>query len=169
MSYECDQRHADLIVSNLGLTGGNSRVTPGIKCDAPENYPALSGGDRVMYRSNVARGIYISQDRPDISFAVEELSRQQSCPVESEFESLKRLGRYLTGSSRLVQMFRYQDESQLVTYVDTIFAGCLKTRKSTSGGMIMHGSNVIKHWSSTQYVIALPSGDAEHDGLVKGQ
>ena len=108
------------------------------------------------------------QDRLDVSFAVKELSRQQSCPIESDGESLKRLGRYLIGAPRLVQLFRVQGESQLVTYVDTNFAGCLRTRKSTSGGMIMHGGNVVKHWSSAQSVIALSSGEAEYYGLVKG-
>ena len=32
----------------------------------------------------------------------------------------------------------------------------------------MHGSNLIKHWPSTQSVIALSSGEAEYYGLVKG-
>ena len=32
----------------------------------------------------------------------------------------------------------------------------------------MHGRNVIKHWSSTQSVIALSPGEAEYYGLVKG-
>ena len=53
-------------------------------------------------------------------------------------------------------------------YVDTDHAGCLETRKSTSGGIIMHGCHGIKTWSATQQVIALSSGEAEYDGMVKG-
>ena len=53
-------------------------------------------------------------------------------------------------------------------YVDTDHAGCLETRKSTSGGIAMHGCHSIKTWSSTQQVIALSSGEAEYYGMVKG-
>jgi hypothetical protein len=50
---------------------------------------------------------------------------------------------------------------------DTDFAGCVKSRKSTSGGLIVHGGHVIKSWSTNQAVIALSSGEAESYGLVK--
>ena len=53
-------------------------------------------------------------------------------------------------------------------YVDTDHAGCLETRKSTSGGIVMHGWHNIKTWSATQQVIALSSGEAEYYGMVKG-
>ena len=53
-------------------------------------------------------------------------------------------------------------------YVDTDHAGCLETRKSTSGGIVMYGNHCIKTWSTTQPVIALSSGEAEYYGMVKG-
>ena len=52
--------------------------------------------------------------------------------------------------------------------VDTDHAGCLKTRRSTNGGALMHGKHTIKSWASTQSVIALSSGEAEYYGVVKG-
>ena len=54
------------------------------------------------------------------------------------------------------------------TQVDTDHAGCLRTRKSTSGGVLKLGSHVIRTWSHTQSVIALSSGEAEYYGMVKG-
>ena len=53
-------------------------------------------------------------------------------------------------------------------FVDTDFAGCLVTRKSTSGGCAMVGRHLVKHWSSTQKVVTLSSGEAELAGIVKG-
>ena len=55
----------------------------------------------------------------------------------------------------------------LVVWVDTDYAGCKKTRKSTSGGVAMLGTHLIKGWSVTQAVIALSSGEAEYYGIVK--
>ena len=52
-------------------------------------------------------------------------------------------------------------------YSDSNWAGCLKTRKSTQGETVMHGSHCMKNWSSTQAIIALSSGEAEYYGVVK--
>ena len=52
--------------------------------------------------------------------------------------------------------------------MDTDWAGCLRTRRSTNGGLIAIGTHIVKHWSSTQATIALSSGEAEYYGMVKG-
>ena len=53
-------------------------------------------------------------------------------------------------------------------HVDTDYAGCQRTRRSTSGGLVTHGSHLLKTWASTQTVVALSSGEAEYYGVVKG-
>ena len=55
----------------------------------------------------------------------------------------------------------------LQAWTDTDHAGCLSTRKSTSGGSAVWGGHCIKTWSSTQAIIALSSGEAEYYGVVK--
>ena len=65
--------------------------------------------------------------------------------------------------------FEYQPRPEsLEVVVDTDFAGCPTTRKSTSGGIVKLGDHCIKAWSSNQAVIALSSGEAEFYGIVKG-
>ena len=100
---------------------------------------------------------------------MKELARRMSAPRERDWKKLKRLGRYLIGKERSVTVMRRQNPvSKIDTWVDTDYAGCRDTRKSTSGGVIMVGSHLIKGWSSTQSVIALSSGEAEYYGMVKG-
>lgn len=53
-------------------------------------------------------------------------------------------------------------------FVDTDFAGCQTTRKSTSGGAALLGGCLIKHWSKTQSTISLSSGEAELHGIAMG-
>ena len=90
-------------------------------------------------------------------------------PRESDWVMIKKLARYLRSHPRLVNTFYYQDEPKHLTVkVDTDFAGCKFTRKSTNGGMILHGGHLIKSWSTTQTVIALSSGEAEYYGLTNG-
>ena len=81
--------------------------------------------------------------------------------------ALKRMCRYLAGQPRLVFKYDYQRASEISVYTDTDWAGCPKTRRSTSGGAILIGSHLIKTWSSTQPTVSLSSGEAEFYGLVK--
>ena len=53
-------------------------------------------------------------------------------------------------------------------FVDSNWAGCRRTRKSTSGGIIRCGLHVVKTWSKTQATIAKSSAEAELFGIVKG-
>ncbi len=89
-------------------------------------------------------------------------------PTVGDWRRLKRLGRYLAGNSRYCTLLAYQTCSDVQVAVDTEFAGCRNSRKSTSGGVARMGINPVKTWSSNQAVVALSSGEAEYYGLVKG-
>ena len=56
---------------------------------------------------------------------------------------------------------------QLETFSDTDWAGCRRTRRSTTGGYTVAGSHLIKMWCKTQAVVALSSAEAELYGLVR--
>ena len=134
---------------------------------ADEDEP-LSVPHARLFRSCAARANYLGMDRPDLAFAAKELCRRMSAPREGDLEALRRLAQYLLHAPRIVYKFAWQERGALRAYVDTDFAGCLTTRRSTSGGCIMHGSHLIKHWATTQKVVTLSSGEAELAGVVKG-
>ena len=79
IEYEPDQRHAEIMVDELGLRGKKSLSTPGVKVsnekDEPDDEEPLTRELAEAYRSVVARGNYLSQDRLDIRFTVKELNR----------------------------------------------------------------------------------------------
>ena len=79
-----------------------------------------------------------------------------SKPTDIAMGALKRLARYLRAKPRLVFSFNFQEASSLEVYTDTDWAGCPRTRKSTSGGCLMIGGHM------TQASIALSSGEAEY-------
>ena len=116
----------------------------------------------------VARANYLAQNRPDIQFATKEAC---SCMSEQTrrccWVKLKRIARYLFEHPRAITQFNKGGNLDVIkVYIDSDWAGCRKTRMSTSGGIVVWGG-VVKSWSSTQPSIALSSGEAEYSALVK--
>jgi len=63
----------------------------------------LSADDHALYRNMVGSLLYLScWSRPDIAFAVSELSRFVSAPSQSHLDAAKHLLRYLKGTRSLV-------------------------------------------------------------------
>ena len=170
IEYEADPRHAEILMRDLEIFAKDSVVTPGVKRraeDIESNQP-LPDEQHTQYRCLAARANYLSLDRPDICFAAKECCRRMSIPGTLDMQAVKRLARYLRSQPRVVYQYPWQECNELVVFVDTDFAGCLETRRSTSGGGAMLGAHLIKHWASTQNTLALSSGEAELMGILKG-
>ena len=94
----------------------------------------MSSREAALFRATAARANYLALDRPDISFATKELCRRMSAPRRCDLPALARVVRYLAAEPRIADMYAWQPRTSLRVYVDTDFAGCTRTRKSTSGG-----------------------------------
>ena len=129
----------------------------------------MTGAEASLYRGIAARLNYLARDRTDIQYACKEASRRMARPRVCDWPALKRMGRYLKGAQRYVQMFAWQSLAEVVdTYTDSDWAGCKSTCRSTSGGVMMWGAHCLKSWASTQATVALSSAEAELYALTKG-
>ena len=73
----------------------------------------------------------------------------------------------MVGRPRLVSLFAWQAApSTITTYTDSDWAGCKKTGRSTSGGIVTAGSHVLKTYSRQQKTVALSSAEAELHAMV---
>ena len=169
IELEADPRQVERLLQENGLEGANAVCTPGVRAAASQvlSEQPLDVKYHTAFRAAAARANYLAQDRPDCQFTCKEICRWMAHPTTGSYEALKRLCRYLVGAPRLVWRYDYQDSSQISVYSDTDWAGCPRTRKSTSGGCILVGKHLIKSWSSTQASVALSSGEAEFYGVVK--
>ena len=169
--YECDQRHAEIIVKDMGIKGNKTTVTtPGVNMKVDDEQDQLLGTEQASkYRRLAARANFIAIDRQDIQFAVKELARGMANPRESDWVALMRLAKYLKRRPRYIIWFMFQPMTRtIVVSTDADWAGEHSTRKSTSGGIMQLGQHVLKSWASTQSVIALSSGESEFYSIVKG-
>ena len=193
LELEADPRHAELVVRALGLEKSKACATPGVKeakarsadNDEEEVTPPAKDGlssdrpdladdeedmgskEATMYRAVVARLNYIAPDRIDIQYAVKEAARAMSAPKQRDWKALMRIGRYMLGKPRLIMKFEWQAQVNTVsTYSDSDWAGCRKTGRSTSGGVVTMGKHTLKSYSRQQKTIALSSAEAELHAMV---
>ena len=112
------------------------------------------------------RSAYLSLDRPEISFAVQQCAKGMVNPTFGDWTRLKHIARFLRFAPRVVQVFKYQKmQSELVVECDSDFAGDSISRKSTSGFCAFVGNHCILSSCKNQSVIALSSGEAEFYSL----
>ena len=127
-----------------------------------EEEESVSQEQHHWYRSQVARCLFLSQDRADISFIVNDLSQKMSSPNQQSFAKLKRLNRYLKRERQWRQVFEYAElAEELAAFTDSDWAGCKETQKSSSAGVLMLGGHTVKAYTRTQKVIAKSSAEAE--------
>ncbi len=113
ITWEADQRHVDLICSQLGLSGASkARATPMDKEAYTKRHPLL--GDELcpreasLYKSVCMRFLYLVQDRPECQFTSKELTRAVSKPTINAMEALKHAARFLLGAPRVIWRFPRQ-------------------------------------------------------------
>ncbi|GJY34704.1 putative ribonuclease H-like domain-containing protein [Tanacetum coccineum] len=82
-------------------------------------------------------GIFISQDKPDIMFAVYACARFQVTPKASHLHAVKRIFRYLKHQPKLGLWYPRDSPFELEAFSDSDYAGASLDRKSTTGGISM--------------------------------
>ena len=161
--YQHDPRHIDVLVKDLGLENGNSVPTPATPdVTGEEMSEPLDQVQQHKYRSQVARCLFLSQDRADITFIVNELCQRMSNPTQQSLAKLKRLTRYLKRERQWGQVFKYGKTIEEVTiFTDADWAGCKETRRSSSTGVVMLGEHALKAYTRKQKIIVKSSAEAE--------
>ena len=163
-----------LYCNKWGLEKTKTATTPGVPGsrelrDESDANPLLEGTEASLYRGIVARLNFMSLDRPDLLYASKEASRYMANPRKRDWEPIRRICQYLKYQPRATLQYVFQAEpTEFTVFSDTDWAGDKSTRKSTSGGIILHGSHFIKGWSRQQSLVALSSAEAELYGTVKG-
>ncbi len=118
--------------------------------------------DCKLYRGMIGSLLYLTASRPDILFSVCMCARYQACPKESHLQAVKRIFRYLVGTSNVGLWYSKQSDINLIAYSDADFAGCKLDRKSTSGTCQFLGANLVSWFSKKQNSVALSTAEAEY-------
>ncbi|CAM8935325.1 unnamed protein product [Rhodiola kirilowii] len=115
----------------------------------------------------VGKLIYLTISRPDICFAVNQVSQHMQKPKMHHWHMVERLLRYLKGSPGQGIWMGCNGSTKIVGYCDADWAGDRVDRKSTTGYCTFIGGNLVTWKSKKQKVISCSSAEAEYRAMRK--
>nr|GEY43160.1 retrovirus-related Pol polyprotein from transposon TNT 1-94 [Tanacetum cinerariifolium] len=138
------------ILHKHGMDKGQSIGTP--MATKPKLDADLSRNpvDQTDYHSKIGSLVYLTSSRPDIVQAVCFCARYQSRPTEKHLKEVKRIFRYLRGTVNMGLWYTNGSIFELTAFSDADHAGCIDSRKSTSGGIQFLGDKLVR----TEYQLA---------------
>nr|GEX72685.1 retrovirus-related Pol polyprotein from transposon TNT 1-94 [Tanacetum cinerariifolium] len=158
-------KYAQEILIKHGMTSCDSVGTPMATKHLDAN---LSGTpvDQTKYHSMVGALMYLTASRPDIMHAICYCARYQAKPTEKHLTAVKRIFRYLKDTIHMGLWYSKDTGFELTAFLDLDHAGCLDSRKSTSGGIQFLDGDKLVSWSSKkQDCTSMSSAEAEYVSL----
>ena len=120
----------------------------------------------IPYREAVGKLMYAMVcTRPDIASAVRQVSRHLCNYDNTHWQAVKRIFRYLKGTSDMRLCYNGKDDVQLVGYADADWANDKETRRSVTGYVFMYAGVPVTWVIRTQRTVALSSTEAEYMSL----
>lgn len=168
-AIEIDQSiYVKQILDRFGMADSKPVKTPSetgnklsIQTITPEN--SLVG--QIPYQEAVGSLLYLTQlTRPDIAFAVNDVSRFNANHESTHWMAVKRIFRYLKGTSNA--RLRYTRTGKgIVAFSDADWASEIDKRRSCSGFVINMSGAAICWSSKRQPIVAMSSTEAEYIAL----
>lgn len=135
------------------------QMSPSSEKEADEmaNVPYASAVGSLMYAMVCTR--------PDLAHAISVVSRFMANPGKEHWQAVKWILRYLKGT--ISKQLEFSNSSTgLVGYVDSDYAGCLDSRRSTSGYVFTFGGCAMSWRSRLQDCVALSTAEAEYMAIT---
>jgi hypothetical protein len=105
--------------------------------------------------------------RPDIAYAVGQVSRYSQSPGQEHWKALKRILAYLRKTLNFGLLFGGGDD-ELYGYCDADYAGDLGNRRSTSGAVFTLHNGPVSWFSRRQPCVALSTTESEFISAAEG-
>ncbi|GJQ89441.1 hypothetical protein Tco_0000580 [Tanacetum coccineum] len=118
--------------------------------------------DSTKYRGMIGSLLYLTTSRTNIMFSVYLCARFQEAPKTSHLDAVKRIFRYIKGTTHLGLWYPKGTGIETVVYADSDHAGDYVDRKSTSGICTFVGCRLTSWFSKKQTALAISTTEAEY-------
>jgi hypothetical protein len=164
------KKYIDEIVSRYGFSDVAPVKTPldkDVKLSTQDGYTAHPKL-RKEYQSKVGSLNFASnQTRPDIAFATGYVARYASNPNQEHMKAADRIFAYLRSDPGKGIVYSGKHGLQLRGFVDSDFAGCEDSRRSTTGWVFTLAGGPISWSSQRQRTVATSTMDAEYNAAAE--
>lgn len=116
--------------------------------------------DMQTYRGMIGSLLYLTTSRQDIMYATCLCARFQANPKDSHLITVKRIFRYLKGTTYLGLWYPRDSDFKLISYSDADFVGCKIDRKNKSGSCQFLGGRIVSWFSKKQKSICTSTTEA---------
>ncbi|GJV24417.1 hypothetical protein Tco_1377112 [Tanacetum coccineum] len=123
--------------------------------------------DSTKYRGMIGSLLYLTASRPDIMFSVCLCARFQENPKSTRLEAVKRIFRYIRGSTYLGLWYPKGTGIETIVYADSDHEGDYIDRKITSGVCTFMGRCLTSWFSKKQAALAISTTEAEYVSTEK--
>ncbi|GJV80742.1 retrovirus-related pol polyprotein from transposon TNT 1-94 [Tanacetum coccineum] len=123
--------------------------------------------DSTKYRCMIGSLLYLTTIRPDIMFSVCLCAHFQEDPKSSHLEEVKRIFRYIRGTTHLGLFYPKGTDIETVVYADSDHAGDYVDQKSASGICTFIGCCLTSWFSKKQTALAISTTEAEYESARK--
>ncbi|MCH84640.1 retrovirus-related Pol polyprotein from transposon TNT 1-94, partial [Trifolium medium] len=153
------------LLKDSGLLASKPATTPLDPAVKLHNDDGKLYEDISAYRRLIGRLLYLTNTRPDISFAIQQLSQFLHKPTMVHYNAACRVVRYLKHNPGRGLLFSRHSDLQLLGFSDADWAGCIDTRRSTTGYCFFLGSSLVSWKAKKQLTVSRSSSEAEYRAL----
>ncbi|GJY54736.1 hypothetical protein Tco_0446400 [Tanacetum coccineum] len=155
------------MLKKFGLEESKPMKTPMSSDTKLMKYKECELVDSTKYRGMICSLLYLTTSRPDIMFSVYLCARFQEAPKTSHIEAVKRIFRYIKGTTHLGLWYPKGTDIEIVVYANSDHAGDFVDRKSTSGICTFVGCCLTSWFSKKQPALAISTIEAEYVSAEK--
>ncbi|GJV74768.1 hypothetical protein Tco_1506352 [Tanacetum coccineum] len=134
-------------LKKYGMESSDPVDTPMVEKFKLDEDPQGKAVNPTHYRGMVGTLMYLTANRPDLTFAIIMCALYQAKPTEKHLHTVKIIFKYLRGIVNRGLWYLKDSSIALTAYVNVDHAGCQDTRRSTSGSMQLLGERLVS-WSS---------------------
>jgi hypothetical protein len=167
--------YAERVLQRFGMQDCNPKRTP-ISTGTPliESPTLLSREDAFFMRDKPYLAVLgcimflMIATRPDLAYAVNVLSRFSSNPGPTHWHAIMHVLGYLKGTLDYKITYHHGVSIIPVGFFDADYAGCLDTRRSTSGELYAMAGGLVAWGAHREHTVALSTAEAEYMADARG-
>ncbi|XP_019162633.1 PREDICTED: uncharacterized protein LOC109159077 [Ipomoea nil] len=162
----CQRKYTLEILKEYGFLDAKPAQTP---ITAGQKLGSLEGtilDKPEVYRRLVGKLLYITNTRPEITYAVQQLSQYVDKPRDTHLVAAHRVLRYLKGSPGKGIFYPTSSQIRLQGFSDSDWATCAESRKFVTDYCIYLGESLISWKTKKQATVSRSSSEAEYRALT---